>query len=96
MRERGRGTKRTDGEKFNIRDIMHRGFRLAESRERIADAFIDPRIRSYVSRRSAEQLSFCGKFESSDGCTDWLLKAKDDAPASAAPVAQLKLSVAVA
>lgn len=28
---------------------------------------------------------FCGKFESSDGCTDWLLKAKDDASAITPP-----------
>lgn len=43
-------------------------------------------IREFVLtslQRSAEQPSFCGKFERSDGCADWLLKMKGDAPAAA-------------
>lgn len=73
------------GEKFNIRDIMHRRFWLAgslagDSRNVYRSAYSFLRLPEH----SAEQPSFCGKFESSDGCTDWLLKAKDDAPAAAA------------
>lgn len=62
---------------------------------RESHSFIDPRIRSCAPQRSAEQSSFYSKFESSDGCTDRLLKANDEASVATILVVQFKLSVTV-
>lgn len=92
--EGGRETGwRGQDEKFNIRDIMHRGFRLAESREKFTRTLIDPRIHSYVSWRSNGTTELLSQVRRLWRLHRLVIKY---ASAIAALVVQFKLSVAVA